>query len=53
MQLQPPNFVDRDPIISVMEVNELYGKIKDEKRRINKSEGLWTVGLGMKRSSGS
>ena len=51
-QLQPPNIVDGAPI-SVMQLNELRGKIEEQQKKINNSKMLGTAGLGSKRSFGS
>ena len=43
MQFLPPNIVDIAPI-SVMELNELHGKIEKQQRKKNNSKMLGTAG---------
>ena len=43
-QLQPPNIVDR-AAISVMELNEMHQRIKEQQKKIDNSEMLGTVGF--------
>ena len=48
IQFQPANIVDRAPI-SVMQMNELQGKIEKQQRKVNNSKMLGTAWAQLKK----